>query len=59
MDASSPSISKLLHQTQLRKYFATANGGHELTTVVESNTKTCEYKNLNNRKRREMRIFVL
>jgi len=50
MDASSPSVSKLLHQTQLRKYFATANGGHELTTVVESNTKTCEYKNLNEEK---------
>jgi hypothetical protein len=41
MDASSPSTSKVLHQTQLRNYFTTANNGHELTTVVESNTKTC------------------
>ena len=41
MDASSPAASKLLHQTQLRKYFTQANGGHELTTLVES-TKTRE-----------------
>jgi hypothetical protein len=42
MDASSPSTTKLLHQTRLRKYFATANEGNELTTVVEPNTKTCK-----------------
>ena len=41
MDASSPSTSKLLHQSQLKKYFATANNGHELTTVVEPNSKAC------------------
>ncbi|CAF1230366.1 unnamed protein product [Rotaria sordida] len=40
MDASSPATSKVLHQTQLRKYFVAANDGHELTTVVEPNTKT-------------------
>ncbi len=41
MDASSPSTSKILHQSQLKKYFARANNGNEITTVVESNTKTC------------------
>lgn len=41
MDASSPSQSKLLHQSQLKKYFARANNGHELTTLVESKSKAC------------------
>lgn len=43
MDASSPSTSKLLHQTQLRKYFTAANGGHDLTTVVEPNSKNRKF----------------
>ncbi|CAF1184035.1 unnamed protein product [Adineta steineri] len=42
MDASSPSTSKLLHQSQLKKYFTQANNGHELTTVVEPNTKSSD-----------------
>lgn len=41
MDASSPATSKVLHQSQLKKYFTKANGGHELTTVVEPSSKTC------------------
>ena len=49
MDASSPSTSKVLHQTQLRKYFV-ANNGHEITTVVEQNTKSCQYDKTKERK---------
>jgi len=36
MDASSPATSKVLHQTQLKRYFVNANDGHEMTTVCES-----------------------
>ncbi len=46
MNASSPSTSKILHQTQLKQYFIAANNGHELTTVVDSNAKICEKKKI-------------
>lgn len=42
MDASSPSTTKILHQTQLKKYFLQANNGHELTTVLEPTSKSLD-----------------
>ncbi len=49
MDASSPSTTKVLHKAQLRKYFV-ANNGHEITTVVEQNTKSCQYDKIKQQK---------